>query len=208
MHHCRKVITVCTSDTNLTMRTFLFTDVMRRPLCSSRLPALVGSVRVSTAAFRAAGFALCAMALVCLPIVPIDSCRAQTGETPCRPTPPDSMGPFYEPDAPQRDSVGSGYRLEGVVRSARTCRPVADARIELWMAGPDGRYDDDFRATVYAKKDGAYRFESHKPVGYYGRPPHIHMRVSAEGFETLITQHYPQRGARQGTFDLVLRPQP
>ena len=135
-------------------------------------------------------------------------CRAESGTIQCRPTPPDSLGPFYKPGAPQRQSVGSGYRLEGVVRSAKTCLPIPGARVELWMAGPDGEYDDAFRATVYAQTDGGYRFESHYPKDYYGRPPHIHVRVSADGFETLITQHYPLPEARQGDFDLVLQPQP
>ena len=126
--------------------------------------------------------------------------------TQCKPTRPDSLGPFYKPDAPQRVSVGSGYRLDGVVRSAATCNPIAGARIELWLAGPNGAYDDDYRATVYASDKGEYRFESHNPPAYYGRPPHIHIRVSAAGFEILATQHYPSVGSHQGNFDLVLLP--
>jgi protocatechuate 3,4-dioxygenase beta subunit len=126
--------------------------------------------------------------------------------TQCNPTRPDSLGPFYKPDAPQRISVGSGYRLDGVVRSAATCSPIPGARIELWLAGPDGDYDDDYRATVYASDKGEYRFESHNPPAYYGRPPHIHIRVSAAGFKTLATQHYPSAGSHQGNFNLVLLP--
>ena len=76
------------------------------------------------------------------------------------------------------------------------------------MAGPDGEYEDAFRATVYSKTDGAYRFQSHFPKDYFGRPPHIHIRVSADGFQTLATQHYPSPGDEQGDFDLVLLPLP
>ena len=76
------------------------------------------------------------------------------------------------------------------------------------MAGPDGEYTDAFRATVYSKTDGAYRFQSHFPMDYFGRPPHIHVRVSVEGFQTLVTQHYPTQGTEQGDFDLVLLPLP
>jgi protocatechuate 3,4-dioxygenase beta subunit len=76
------------------------------------------------------------------------------------------------------------------------------------MAGPGGEYDDAFRATVFSKTDGAYRFQSHFPTDYVGRPPHIHIRVSADGFQTLVTQHYPSPGDEQGDFDLVLRPLP
>jgi catechol 1,2-dioxygenase len=42
------------------------------------------------------------------------------------------------------------------------------------------------------------------PVSYGGRPPHIHLRVTAPGYEELVTQHYPERGQRKATFDLVL----
>jgi protocatechuate 3,4-dioxygenase beta subunit len=37
-----------------------------------------------------------------------------------------------------------------------------------------------------------------------GQPPHIHVRVSAPGYEELVTQHYPERGQRKANFDLVL----
>ena len=131
-----------------------------------------------------------------------------SSETECRPTPPDSLGPFYKPDAPERESVGSGYWMQGVVRAASSCVPISGARVELWMTGPDGEYDDAFRATVYSKTDGAYRFQSHHPKDYFGRPPHIHIRVSADGFQTLVTQHYPSPGDEQEDFDLVLRPLP
>lgn len=124
----------------------------------------------------------------------------------CEPTHEDYLGPFYKPNAPVRSSVGRGYVLSGVVRSAVDCSPIAQARIELWLAGPDGRYDDDHRATVFADRSGAYRFESAFPSAYTGRPPHIHLRVSAPGFKTLVTQHYPQEGRTEGRFDLVLIP--
>jgi catechol 1,2-dioxygenase len=46
--------------------------------------------------------------------------------------------------------------------------------------------------------------ESNVPVSYGGRPPHIHVRVRAPGYEELVTQHYPERGQRKAKFDLVL----
>jgi protocatechuate 3,4-dioxygenase beta subunit len=122
----------------------------------------------------------------------------------CRPTPPDSLGPFYEPGAPVRSKVGSGYVLTGRVLAARTCRAIPRARIELWLANPSGEYDDAHRATVIAGRRGGYRFESNKPPSYQSRPPHIHIRVSARGFRTLVTQHYPRAGRRSAVFNLVL----
>ena len=72
------------------------------------------------------------------------------------------------------------------------------------MAGPDGEYTDNYRASEIVGEDGAYRFESHFPPPYSGRPSHIHLRVSAKGFQTLITQHYPQKGDTGAILDLVL----
>jgi hypothetical protein len=38
--------------------------------------------------------------------------------TKCPPTKPDSLGPFYKPDAPMRNVIGIGYVLQGTVLSA------------------------------------------------------------------------------------------
>jgi protocatechuate 3,4-dioxygenase beta subunit len=124
----------------------------------------------------------------------------------CRPTPPDALGPFYKPGAPLRNSVGKGYELTGKVLSSKDCAPIKEARIELWLAGPDGEYKDDYRATVLPNESGEYGFESHLPPSYLRRPPHIHIRVSADGFNTLSTQHYPEKGSSKAEFDLILIP--
>ena len=140
-------------------------------------------------------------ALLLLLLAPLDAAAGT-----CKPTDPDELGPFYKPGAPVRASVGKGYVLVGTVRSARDCAPIKGAAIELWLAGPDGGYGDAYRATIIADGKGAYRFESHVPPPYSGRPPHIHLRVSARGFDTLVTQHYPEESRRNGTFDVVLVP--
>jgi protocatechuate 3,4-dioxygenase beta subunit len=124
----------------------------------------------------------------------------------CPPTKSDSKGPFYEPDAPVRSSVGKGYVLTGRVKSGKDCSPVSNAKIELWLANPQGIYDDQHRAIVFSNESGAYRFESNFPPKYSFRPPHIHMRITAEGFKPLVTQHYPEKGTSGTDFDLVLVP--
>jgi catechol 1,2-dioxygenase len=129
---------------------------------------------------------------------------AGSGPANCKPTQPDMLGPFYEPGAPVRTSVGSGYVLSGAVLGAEECKPIPNARIEFWLANPRGEYDDAHRATVFAGERGRYHFESNVPVSYGGRPPHIHVRVRASGYEELVTQHYPERGQRKANFDLVL----
>ncbi|MCF6156057.1 MAG: intradiol ring-cleavage dioxygenase [Candidatus Brocadia sp.] len=130
-----------------------------------------------------------------------------TTSVPCKPTPPDALGPFYTPNAPERTSVGKGHVLSGVVRTSVDCSPIVGARIECWMAGPDGKYDDDHRATMFSDKEGAYKFESNFPPPYSGRPSHIHMKITAKGFRTLVTQYYPGKGQTEGKFDLVLVPE-
>jgi protocatechuate 3,4-dioxygenase beta subunit len=124
----------------------------------------------------------------------------------CKPTAEDQLGPFYKPNAPERESVGKGYELTGRALSSRDCTPIQGAKIELWMAGPDGQYTDEYRATLFSGEGGVYRFESHFPPSYSSRPPHIHIRVSASGYRTLVTQHYPVAGKAEASFDLVLVP--
>ncbi len=124
----------------------------------------------------------------------------------CQPTEEDEMGPFYRPGAPIRSSIGQGYLLSGSVLSAADCKPIAAARIELWQAGPNGRYDDAHRATLFSDRKGKYEFETDFAPPYFTRPPHIHIRVAVEGFQTLVTQHYLKKGTSRGTFDLVLVP--
>ncbi len=131
---------------------------------------------------------------------------AESHAADCKPTEPDMLGPFYKANAPVRSHVGEGYVLLGMVRSSKECAPVPKATIEFWLAGPDGKYDDAHRATVFSDASGVYRFESNVPKPYSGRPPHIHIRVSAPGYETLVTQHYPGAGKTGVNLDLVLIP--
>jgi protocatechuate 3,4-dioxygenase beta subunit len=124
----------------------------------------------------------------------------------CKPTPQDSLGPFYKAGAPVRTGVGKGYVLSGITKSSKDCSALDGARIEFWLAGPDGKYSDEYRATVFSDRSGAYRFESHFPPPYSGRPSHIHIRVTKDRFGLLVTQHYPVKGQTQATLDLVLAP--
>jgi hydroxyquinol 1,2-dioxygenase len=91
--------------------------------------------------------------------------------------------------------------------------PVPGARIEVWQADEDGYYDVQYadldaprgRGHLTADGDGRFRFWSVKPEAYpipadgpVGdlltaagrgpmRPAHVHFKVGAEGFQTLIT---------------------
>jgi protocatechuate 3,4-dioxygenase beta subunit len=154
------------------------------------------------------GLMVCLAGGVSAPVSAAESRDASSvqKEFACGPTTPDSLGPFYKPDAPLRNAVGEGYVLQGVVRSAVDCSPIANARIEFWLAGPNGNYDDGHRAATVTAT-GEYRFESNFPPSYASRPPHIHIRVSAGGYRTLVTQHYPKKGTTRGSMDLVLVPE-
>jgi len=144
--------------------------------------------------------------LVAVAVTAVAPRTASAALSSCPPTAEDEMGPFYRPGAPVRSQIGSGYLLQGTVRSANTCQSLPAARIEFWQAGPDGHYSDAYRATVIADREGRYRLETDAPPPYVSRPPHIHIRVEAEGFETLVTQHYLQGGEKKAVFDLVLVP--
>ena len=83
--------------------------------------------------------------------------------------------------------------MHGRVRGARRPEPVLPAR----GAGPG--HPDDQRATVLTAADGGYRFQSDPPE-------HIHMLVSAEGFEPVASNRYHPEGQAAGRFDVLLPP--
>ena len=124
----------------------------------------------------------------------------------CPPTRADSLGPFYEPNAPERDSTGQGPVIAGVVRAGPDCRPLDQALIEWWSANTHGDYDAAHRAVQRTGPDGRYHYSTDFPGRYPGRPSHLHVRVTAPGYNALVTQVYPQAGQSSMDLDLVLRP--
>jgi protocatechuate 3,4-dioxygenase beta subunit len=122
----------------------------------------------------------------------------------CAPTRPDALGPFYVAGAPERERTGQGLVVTGSVRSGAGCAPLPGARIEWWSLNPAAEYDDAHRATQTAGADGRYRYETNVPPAYLGRPPHVHMRVTAPGHRVLVTQLYPKAGQTALRADFVL----
>ncbi|OLB05146.1 MAG: intradiol ring-cleavage dioxygenase [Candidatus Rokuibacteriota bacterium] len=131
------------------------------------------------------------------------SARAE-GQPACAPTRPDMLGPFYEPDAPERSVTGRGLTVTGRVSAAKGCAPLPAARIEWWSAGPRGDYDAEHRAAQRVDGAGRYRYETDFPGRYPGRPLHIHVRVTAPGHRPLVTQLYPRPGQAHIDMDFVL----
>jgi hypothetical protein len=110
-----------------------------------------------------------------------------------------TLSPSYRPGAPVRTVVGLGHVLTGTVRSSRDCAPIAGARVELWPEIAGRGHPDAQRATVLTAADGRYRFQSDPPE-------HIHMLVSAEGYEPLASNRYHPEGRASGRVDVLLSP--
>jgi protocatechuate 3,4-dioxygenase beta subunit len=117
----------------------------------------------------------------------------------CKPTFDDGVSPSYKPDASQRTVVGSGHVVTGTVLSSVDCQPIANARLEFWPEETGLGHPDSSRATFFTDENGRYRFECNLPE-------HIHMRISAEGFQTIGVNSYHPNGAAEGIFDIVLQP--
>ncbi len=126
---------------------------------------------------------------------------ASAAQTPCTATTDDPPGP-YEPNPPIKNSVGKGHIVRGFVLSTDGCLPIAGAKVEMWPEIAGIGHDPNDRAAVLTDATGAYRFES--------RPPeHIHMHISAPGYKTIYSNAYhPAPGQAEGTFNIVLVPDP
>ena len=78
---------------------------------------------------------------------------------------------------------GHGHRLRhpwnGQVR--RSCAPLPGARVEWWQATLRARTTTPIVARSLAGDGGGYRFETHFPPPYGGRPSHVHFKIAAAG---------------------------
>lgn len=117
----------------------------------------------------------------------------------------DILGPFYRPEAPTRqdltsdDLIGSRILLKGSVLENDCLTPIKDALVEIWHCDTEGNYDnesEDFqlRAKWESGDAGTYAFKTILPGKYLNgrlyRPAHIHFRVTAPGYQELISQIY------------------
>jgi len=117
----------------------------------------------------------------------------------CAPTAADAQGPYYLAGAPTivdlaGTTPGKAIAISGFITDV-DCAPIANAKLEVWQADADGDYHDDrLRATITANAAGAYAFTSIMPGRYLQatglRPAHLHFKVSAPGFRTVVTQIY------------------
>lgn len=119
---------------------------------------------------------------------------------------------FENGDDISSGAVGTPCFVSGQVRAVDGT-PVPHASLEVWHADGAGFYDvqvveDEFRCRgrLFADGDGFFDFRTIKPAAYPipsdgpvgkmldavgrhpWRPAHIHFRVRADGYETLVTQ--------------------
>lgn len=119
----------------------------------------------------------------------------------------DILGPFYRPNAPLRVNInpsvytGPLFHLSGTIYKADGNTTFPDCLVEIWQCDEHKVYDntsDDFRyrGSQRVGKNGRYHFITTHPLPYpissdgIYRPAHIHMRISGEGQQDLITQIY------------------
>ncbi|MGI9549992.1 MAG: hypothetical protein ACR2MT_02235 [Aurantibacter sp.] len=118
----------------------------------------------------------------------------------------DILGPFYRPNSPLRDNLvieslpGDLVELSGVIRHKDCTTPYKNAKIELWHCSADEVYDNKsdeyrYRGTTFCDENGKYSFKTQMPVPYevgagITRPAHFHLMVSAQGYQSLVTQIY------------------
>lgn len=111
---------------------------------------------------------------------------------------PQTAGPFFTPDSPERTSLleegvlGTELHVSGYIYST-SCQPVPGAFIDFWQADDDGVYDNKgyrLRGHQFADDEGRYELTTILPGIYPGRTRHIHVRVQAPNGPVLTTQIY------------------
>jgi len=111
------------------------------------------------------------------------------------------------PQTIARAKVGEGFVLTGDVRDATTCSPIADAQVTYWLVNESGEYDADHEGFTLTNAQGVYHIESNRP-GSYGPEAHIHLAVSAPGYETVLTVYVLEsEDETSAVFPLALNPE-
>ncbi len=122
-------------------------------------------------------------------------------------TPPQTEGPFFTPNSPERTSLlepgmaGTRLVVSGSVVTT-SCQPIAGALIDFWQCDDSGQYDNvgyRLRGHQFTDAQGRYRLEAVLPGLYPGRTRHIHVKVQPSGGRTLTTQLYFPGEARNAS---------
>ncbi len=108
----------------------------------------------------------------------------------------------YIPDAPELDSLGSGFVITGLVRSADGCRPLPDVRVQVWLATETGGEEDN-RARVRTDADGRYRIETAPTVPQFGEP-NIHVGYDDGDYGEVFIRRVVDLDDERAVVDLTL----
>ena len=108
----------------------------------------------------------------------------------------------YIPDAPELDSLGEGFVITGLVRSARGCQPLEDVPVQVWLATQTGGEQDN-RATVRTGPDGRYRIETAPTVAQFGEP-NIHVGYDGGDYREVFIRRVVDLDDRRAVVDLTL----
>jgi protocatechuate 3,4-dioxygenase beta subunit len=131
------------------------------------------------------------------------------------PTHPQTEGPYFAPQSPQRADLvepgieGQALTLSGIVSDA-ACRPIAGTLIDIWQADAAGRYDNTgfrLRGHLFSDDQGRFVLRTIVPGAYPGRTRHLHLRLQPPGGRVLTTQLYfpdDPGNPRDGLFDPAL----
>jgi protocatechuate 3,4-dioxygenase beta subunit len=113
-------------------------------------------------------------------------------------TVPQTEGPFYTPDTPERQSLlepgmaGTKLVVSGYVYDT-ACQPIPGALLDFWQADDAGVYDNTgyrLRGHQFADDEGRFVLETIVPGLYTGRTRHIHVKAQAPNQPVLTTQLY------------------
>jgi protocatechuate 3,4-dioxygenase beta subunit len=130
-------------------------------------------------------------------------------------TVPQTEGPFYTPDTPQRQSLlepgmaGTKLVVSGYVYDT-ACQPIPGALLDFWQCDDAGAYDNvgyRLRGHQFADDEGRFVLETVVPGLYTGRTRHIHVKAQAPNQPVLTTQlYFPDEpaNATDGIFDPAL----
>lgn len=136
-------------------------------------------------------------------------------------TPSQVAGPYFLANSPvgspldlvAAGGTGDSFELSGQVL-ATDGTVLGGATVHVWLADAKGQYDNQdpqgnpialppakhrLRGRIVTGADGKYSFRAGRPGnyplspnGYVFRPGHIHLKVEAPGYQTLVTQLYFQ----------------
>jgi hypothetical protein len=121
----------------------------------------------------------------------------------CEPTESNPGGTNnYIPDAPRLKTLGQGFVITGLVRSAKGCRPLSDVRIQVWLATETGSEQDN-RASVNTDEKGRYRIETAKTVPQFGEP-NIHVGYDDGNYGAVFIRRVVDLDDRRAVVDLTL----